>query len=486
MPTLLDVAVAANDPSEVRAALARLAVARRTAAAAPAAAPEPPAPPRPALRRGFLDSNNTNTDGGAANAKKRAKAKARKARAKTAAAAEPSAPPPAPVAKAKPRPAGKAELPTCPPAVLAALTVEAKAAWLRHREPLGDDPTMGELQEMAGGYMADMMGQAGAAIQAHDAELVARSCTAEGAAALATPAGWAEWGLPPDCRGLRGSTLGRGLQGSFQWRVRNLKDAATRAALTPVGQEDCYRQAARIAAPRWPRAARCVRGGGGPVAAAHDFVKNGYVVIDGLLDAQASSETYASALQTFVESGYATPSNNPCNVGSLGGAVMGEVSKIDSAGPGGERVAVEYPHVTAAANAAMKLAEGLVGEIARAGYAHPLRVPTQWRIGTYPPGRHVRYTKHLDNYEGVEASNYKEVTVLLYLNHGWDADKDGGQLRLLQGPDGDDGHRDVAPVCGRVVAFTSRSQWHEVLPADSRHRIALTLWVERDDVEVGG
>ena len=73
------------------------------------------------------------------------------------------------------------------------------------------------------------------------------------------------------------------------------------------------------------------------------------------------------------------------------------------------------------------------------------------------------------------------MTLLLYFNPGW-SEADGGALRLYRdGGGGGDGppYEDVLPVAGRLVAFFSRTVWHEVLEARARPRFAWTLWLER-------
>ena len=72
------------------------------------------------------------------------------------------------------------------------------------------------------------------------------------------------------------------------------------------------------------------------------------------------------------------------------------------------------------------------------------------------------------------------MTLLLYFNPGW-SEADGGALRLHRGGAAGAGppYEDVLPVAGRLVAFFSRTVWHEVLEARARARFAWTLWLER-------
>ena len=68
----------------------------------------------------------------------------------------------------------------------------------------------------------------------------------------------------------------------------------------------------------------------------------------------------------------------------------------------------------------------------------------------------------------------RALTMLLYLNPGWDAAADGGCLRVHSPRFG---ARDISPTLGRVVLFDARRVWHEVLPSAKR-RLALTQWID--------
>ena len=61
------------------------------------------------------------------------------------------------------------------------------------------------------------------------------------------------------------------------------------------------------------------------------------------------------------------------------------------------------------------------------------------------------------------------MTLLLYFNPDW-READGGALRLHRGGAAGAGppYEDVLPVAGRLVAFFSRTVWHEVLEARAR------------------
>ena len=74
-------------------------------------------------------------------------------------------------------------------------------------------------------------------------------------------------------------------------------------------------------------------------------------------------------------------------------------------------------------------------------------------------------------------------------NPDWDADEDGGLLRIFPGTTAlDEAPSDaaevveVAPVGGRLVIFDS-FLWHEVLPARNKARFAVTLWITRPELQ---
>ena len=84
------------------------------------------------------------------------------------------------------------------------------------------------------------------------------------------------------------------------------------------------------------------------------------------------------------------------------------------------------------------------------------------------PGKGTRFQRHIDN----TAGDGRVLTVLVYLNTGWDED-DGGALRCYS--HGDDGHVDVLPESGLLVLFDSKKLWHEVRPTQ-RERACLVGW----------
>ncbi|MHB9798133.1 2OG-Fe(II) oxygenase [Pseudomonas sp. MT3] len=87
----------------------------------------------------------------------------------------------------------------------------------------------------------------------------------------------------------------------------------------------------------------------------------------------------------------------------------------------------------------------------------------------YPPG--AFYQKHLDRFRD---DDRRTVSVVLYLNPGWQEEQ-GGALRMyLPGEQ----TLDLAPFGGRLAVFLSGDFPHEVLPA-SHDRLSLTGWFRR-------
>ena len=75
-------------------------------------------------------------------------------------------------------------------------------------------------------------------------------------------------------------------------------------------------------------------------------------------------------------------------------------------------------------------------------------------------------------------------TCILYLNPGWDVERDGGALRVYYPDDRmprtglgapREPYLDVSPVAGRLIVFDSRRVEHEVRQTYAA-RWALTLW----------
>jgi SM-20-related protein len=84
----------------------------------------------------------------------------------------------------------------------------------------------------------------------------------------------------------------------------------------------------------------------------------------------------------------------------------------------------------------------------------------------YPPG--AGYVRHVDQ---PQRRGQRQVSLVLYLNERWEA-SDGGELRIFAD---DEGHRDIAPVAGRLVAFLTEGREHAVLPT-RRVRLSLSGW----------
>ncbi len=87
----------------------------------------------------------------------------------------------------------------------------------------------------------------------------------------------------------------------------------------------------------------------------------------------------------------------------------------------------------------------------------------------YPCGAH--YDRHVDQ---PRAAADRQVSLAIYLNADW-RPAQGGALRLF---DADGGHRDVAPLGGRLVSFLTPGREHAVLPA-VRVRWSLSGWFRR-------
>ena len=89
----------------------------------------------------------------------------------------------------------------------------------------------------------------------------------------------------------------------------------------------------------------------------------------------------------------------------------------------------------------------------------------------YPPG--AGYERHVDQPQG---RVQRRVSLVLYLNEDWTPEA-GGELRIF---DEADGHRDIAPVAGRLVCFLTPGREHAVLQTQ-RDRLSVSGWFRTRD-----
>ncbi len=88
----------------------------------------------------------------------------------------------------------------------------------------------------------------------------------------------------------------------------------------------------------------------------------------------------------------------------------------------------------------------------------------------YPPG--AGYARHVDQPHG---RAQRKVSVLLYLNEGWEPAA-GGELRIFDA----EGCRDIEPIAGRLVCFLTPGREHAVLPT-RRDRLSISGWFRARD-----
>ncbi|HLV41501.1 MAG TPA: 2OG-Fe(II) oxygenase [Brumimicrobium sp.] len=91
----------------------------------------------------------------------------------------------------------------------------------------------------------------------------------------------------------------------------------------------------------------------------------------------------------------------------------------------------------------------------------------EFHLAHYPEGSF--YKKHLDQFE---SRNNRMISVIIYLNKGWEVG-DGGELRIY--PDGDKSI-DIAPLENRCVMFRSDTLYHEVLTSNTSRK-SITGWM---------
>jgi SM-20-related protein len=108
---------------------------------------------------------------------------------------------------------------------------------------------------------------------------------------------------------------------------------------------------------------------------------------------------------------------------------------------------------------------------------------TELLYAYYPQGGF--YRRHRDAIPG-SASTLRQISLLLYLNQNWQAETDGGCLRLHFDSGGDalplneePNYMDVAPHGGTLVLLQSDAVPHEVLDTVGRDRLAVVGWYNR-------
>lgn len=104
-------------------------------------------------------------------------------------------------------------------------------------------------------------------------------------------------------------------------------------------------------------------------------------------------------------------------------------------------------------------------------------VEVQAHLACYAPG--ARYAAHLDRFRDHDT---RAISLVLYLNESWRS-RDGGALRLHDGPGVDSTAREILPLAGRLVVFRSEHCLHEVLPA-VRERWSIAAWFARRSARV--
>ena len=96
------------------------------------------------------------------------------------------------------------------------------------------------------------------------------------------------------------------------------------------------------------------------------------------------------------------------------------------------------------------------------------------QLGCYP-GDGTGYARHLDAFRGASLTGHRRVTVVLWLNEGWQP-AHGGCLRVTADSGETNAVVDVEPLLARAIVFWSERIPHEVLPC-AAPRFALTMWL---------
>ena len=111
---------------------------------------------------------------------------------------------------------------------------------------------------------------------------------------------------------------------------------------------------------------------------------------------------------------------------------------------------------------------------------------TSVQLARYPGDGQSGYHRHCDsgptcqghdvNTSLSNGSNGRILTFVYYLTpHHWDAELDGGALRMYTSADNNS--FDITPYSDRLVVFRSEHVEHQVMPSLRRERIAITVWI---------
>ncbi|KAK7879868.1 hypothetical protein WMY93_033466 [Mugilogobius chulae] len=173
---------------------------------------------------------------------------------------------------------------------------------------------------------------------------------------------------------------------------------------------------------------------------------------------------------------------------ATGGAVLEQVRRMHASGalkggqlmrsaPGVKRSAVRGDQIAwvcgeergcEAVNVLLQLIDRLVSSAAKRldkGISHRSKA----MVACYPGGG-AGYVKHVDN----PNSDGRCITCIYYLNKNWNANDDGGVLRIF--PEGKPYVADIEPLFDRLLLFWSdRRNPHEVQPSYAT-RYAITVW----------
>jgi SM-20-related protein len=186
------------------------------------------------------------------------------------------------------------------------------------------------------------------------------------------------------------------------------------------------------------------------------ITKDGYAVIEHFLSTEQIAALGAEA-KLLQQAG----NLRPAGIGRQQTALLDEQLRGDCI------LWLDEKTASSAQQAYLSAMQGLREQLNRDLYLGLFEFETHFAI--YPAGG--VYKKHLDQFQ---ASDARQISTILYLNHDWQAD-DGGQLRLYLDGTNPEPYLDIEPLGGKLVTFLSGRFYHEVLPA-RRERISITGW----------
>ncbi|XXQ39105.1 Prolyl 4-hydroxylase alpha subunit domain-containing protein [Plasmodiophora brassicae] len=198
--------------------------------------------------------------------------------------------------------------------------------------------------------------------------------------------------------------------------------------------------------------------------------RHGYAVVDNAMPAETARALRQEMIRAAVEQTSLLSANATILVRDRDRVLVPKrgIAELDLASP---TVAQQLPVLSGFA------ADATLAEAVRYGLGGRREVVRQTVKAQINFGGGACFPMHFDTHEGVDT---RFLTAIVYLNEGYEAGRDGGQLRLYPFPNAS---VDIEPVFNRCVMFSSPFCLHRVLPSRTE-RLCFTIWLW-DGTDVG-